>query len=437
MLFIIQLVLFKKTIQLQRSFIMFDPYSGFESCVLGNGLTVYASQWKDRPWEHVGFVVHSGAASDPNGLEGMAHFVEHLLSKNVSLPYEELKEFFNRYGGGAKFGSTVYQTTSYSFFVPIQPAVLAQAFSLVAEMLLGAKLENFVERERNVVKAEITKKYPTEFSLDIALRERRMLYHDCWLGRVVRSFGFLESVDRITVADLQSFYDQHYVPANISVVAVGGLSLEEVIGVISESSFSLKKDGVRNPPIAPLSELAPPLENRYEVDLSDHLKTVAKNGVYFSGARIPMSIKPATLSLTSMFLDKILRRELRDKRAWTYAASSGWINYRCCYQFNINCEAFVVTALSEIEAVVNDCIMMIDNNDLLEEMRTRKLATFSMLDVSGGRVCDAVMDDVERYGRIISVQELIEAYQSVTMADIREVLSYLRPERRWTAISHP
>lgn len=416
---------------------MFDPYAGFQSCVLENGLTVYASQWECRPWEHVGFVIHSGAFSDPVGLEGVAHFVEHLVSKNADLPFEELKEFFGRYGGGAKFGSTGYPKTSYSFFVPIQPDVLAQAFSLFGSMLIRANLENCVERERNVVKAEITKKYPTEFLLDIAQRERRMLYHDCWLGRVVRSFGFLESVDRITVADLQAYYDQHYVPANISVVAVGGLSLDEVIRIISESPFSMKKVGQRNPPIVPLSELALPLENRYEVDLSEHLKTVAKNGIYSSVARIPMSISPAALSLASMVLDKLLRRELREKRAWTYHASSDWINYRCCYQFNVSCDAFVVSALNEIEAVVNDCIAAIDNNELVEEMRTRKLAKFLMMDVSGDDVCDDAMDDVGRFDKIVSVKERMASYQVITMEDIREVLSYLRPERRWTAISHP
>lgn len=416
---------------------MFDPYAGFQSCVLENGLTVYASQWEGRPWEHVGFVVHSGAFSDPVGLEGVAHFVEHLVSKNADLPFEELKEFFGRYGGGAKFGSTGYPKTSYSFFVPIQPDVLAQAFSLFGSMLIRANLENCVERERNVVKAEITKKYPTEFLLDIAQRERRMLYHDCWLGRVVRSFGFLESVDRITVADLQAYYDQHYVPTNISVVAVGGLSLDEVIRIISESPFGMQKVGQRNPPIVSLSELALPLENRYEVDLSEHLKTVAKNGIYSSVARIPMSISPAALSLASMVLDKLLRRELREKRAWTYHASSSWINYRCCYQFNIACEAFDISALNEIEAVMNDCIVAIDNNELVEEMRTRKLAKFLMMDVSGDDVCDDAMDDVGRFDKIVSVKEMMASYQSVTMEDVREILSYLRPERRWTAISHP
>jgi len=416
---------------------MFDPYAGFQSCVLENGLTVYASQWEGRLWEHFGFVVHSGAFSDPLGLEGMAHFVEHLLSKNVSLPYEELKVFFKQYGGNVRFGSTIYATTSYSFFVPIQQAVLAQAFSLFAEMLIGAKLENLVESEREVVKDEFTKKYDKDFILDIELRERRMLYHDCWLGRLVRSFGFPESVDRITVADLQSFYDQHYVPANISVVAVGGLSLDEVVNIILESPFGMQKVGQRNPPIVPLVELALPLENRYEEDLSEHFKKPAKNGIYFSAARIPMSISPAVLSLVSMALDKLLRRELRNKRSWTYGSSSSRTNYQCCYQFNIKCDAFNVSALNEIEAVVNDCIVAIDDNELLEEMRTRKLATFSMFDVSGGDVCNCAMADVGHFDKIISAKEMMAANQSVTMEDIREVLSYLRPERRWTKISHP
>ena len=60
---------------------MWDPYSEFRTATLPNGLTVHAAHWPGRPWESVGVLIHSGAEQDPFGLEGLSHFVEHLVSK--------------------------------------------------------------------------------------------------------------------------------------------------------------------------------------------------------------------------------------------------------------------------------------------------------------------------------------------------------------------
>ena len=64
---------------------MYDPYADFEKATLPNGLQVYAAYWPDRPWQYVGFVLHSGANTDPEDLPGVAHFVEHLVSRNISI----------------------------------------------------------------------------------------------------------------------------------------------------------------------------------------------------------------------------------------------------------------------------------------------------------------------------------------------------------------
>jgi len=44
---------------------MWDPYAEFESATLPNGLKVYAAHWAERPWQAIGFVIHSGAEQDP------------------------------------------------------------------------------------------------------------------------------------------------------------------------------------------------------------------------------------------------------------------------------------------------------------------------------------------------------------------------------------
>ncbi|MBI5816885.1 MAG: insulinase family protein [Candidatus Yonathbacteria bacterium] len=165
---------------------MWDPYAEFETAVLPNGLTVHAAHWSGRPWEAMGFLVHTGAEHDPIGLEGLAHFVEHMVSKNASIPYKDIKTFFVGSGGSVDLGTTGYPYTHYRFFVPADKNILAGAFSIFGHMLLSAKLERFIERERQVIVGEFHRRYPVKFKFDLDMRKRKMLHAGCWSERIVR-----------------------------------------------------------------------------------------------------------------------------------------------------------------------------------------------------------------------------------------------------------
>ena len=81
---------------------MWDPYAEFESATLPNGLTVHAAHWSGRPWQAMGVLVHSCAEQDPVGLEGLAHFTEHLdASRSMEVPAQSVVSFFKDHDGVA------------------------------------------------------------------------------------------------------------------------------------------------------------------------------------------------------------------------------------------------------------------------------------------------------------------------------------------------
>ena len=138
---------------------MWDPYAEFQTATLSNGLSVYAAHWPRRSWQAMGFLVHSGAEHDPEGLEGLSHFVEHVVSENASIPTREIFAFFEGHGGAVNLGITGHPSTQYCFFAPADKAILATAFSIFGHMLLSAKLEKCIERERQVIIGEFHRKY--------------------------------------------------------------------------------------------------------------------------------------------------------------------------------------------------------------------------------------------------------------------------------------
>lgn len=417
---------------------MWDPYAEFQSATLPNGLTVHAAHWSKRPWEILGFLIHSGAEYDPIGLEGLSHFVEHLVSENTNIPKKDVRAFFEDCGGAVNLGMTGYPYTRYRFFVPTDKIVLSKAFSIFGHMLLSAKLEKFIERERQVIINEFRRQHPVKFNLDVRMREQKVLYTGSWFERFVDPLGNLESIGWITRSDLQSHYDTHYTPANMSIVGVGGMTISELIELLSESPFAIIKKGTRTPIPSPVTDVTPPSETRYVLELSKHviLTVPIEVGSYRSVAKIPGNVNTRAIRILREMFDEVLNEEVREHRAWTYSIDSSWQDYRHFHEFSINCSSFTLKAIDEIEEVIEVCVASIkDREDLFEQVKRHVLASNFMIDPTGRDICDGALDDLADEQRIISLAEYGNNIEQVTMNDIRNLLQWLRPEQRWTLIT--
>lgn len=419
---------------------MWDPYAEFQSETLPNGLAVYAAHWPEKPWEAMGFIVHSGAEHDPIGLEGLAHFVEHLVSSNASVSEEEMTAFFENCGGTVDLGNTGYPATKYRFFAPADKTILSKAFSMFGYMLLSARLEKSVEHERQIIDNEFCKEYPDTFKFDLNVREQKALYTGCWLERFVLPFGNQESIKRITQSDLQSYYDANYTPANMSIVGVGGITLAELVSLLNKSPFAMSKNGLRTPLPIQTSSVNPPLETRYVFEVSEHITTQSpsKIGSYRSVAKIPGNAKEMAIKILREIVEVMLYEEVRKKRAWVYSIKCSRHNFRHFHEFSIGCPALAPKALDEIEEIVEYCIASVENReDLFEQTKQRILASCRMVDETGASIRNGALIDLAEYQRIVSLAEYIAKVEQITMSDVYNLLKWLRPEQRWTLIVKP
>ena len=418
---------------------MFDPYKNFDSIVTPNGLTVYVSHLPECSWESVGFLIHSGAEQDPVGLEGTAHFVEHLVSENASIPKEDLESFFRNKGGNINLGSTGNNGTQYSFFLPFNKDGLHQAFGIIGKMLLFTKLTRCVERERQVIIEEFHREYPSKLSLSMKreLRKRKALYSGFWLERLTTSLGTPESIKKITERDLQGYYDKHYTPTNMSIVCVGGMTLSEVVEMLSHSPFAEKKNGERTPNPIPLTDLAPPTETQYRSKVISTLRGVFTNtSIYESVAKVPISGNLSTIGLVQEMLRRSLNEEIRERRAWTYHIGVMHQNHRHFFEFGIYCKALARRAVNDIDAVVEDCILGLQSKeDALENEKRYFLNKNTMVDISGRELVMLTLYMLAKHHRIRTITETNEDIRRVTMDDVRETLLWLTPERRWTSLT--
>lgn len=226
---------------------MYDPYTAFKKTRLENGLEVHSVFW-DRPWVGMEVVVHSGAREDPLGMPGLAHFVEHCVSRNIpDREGEEVRQFFESVGGYVSFGSTGYLATRYSFAVPADPDIFRKALDIFGSMLLEAQIKKEIENQRKIIFREFNQRYPfiEKLGWDMDLRQNLFREHrlETYNNPLGRPEGFLFAKEK----DLQNFYDEHYTPQNMSMVIIGGFRDEEVIAEIEKSPFGKQKEGKRNP----------------------------------------------------------------------------------------------------------------------------------------------------------------------------------------------
>jgi len=419
---------------------MWDPYAEFETAILPNGLTVHVLHWPERSWVKAGFLVHSGARLDPDGLEGTAHMTEHLVSENVDLPCQEVRSFFETVGGNVSFGVTGFRGTKYSFDAPADKSFLKKALEIFGQMLLSAKIEKFVEREREVIFREFHSKYQIPIHLDHAWKKQRALYAGTWRARFVTPMGVPESIERITQDDLQSFYEAHYTPANTSLVFVGGVTLQETVDLLTDSPFGFNKPGRRTGLLEPDIWVSPPQENRYVFKFSEHIKmeNLVKSGEFNSTAVIPGAVEYDVLRVIKHMLGKMLFEEVRERRAWVYSINAHLYSNRQFHELSIGCAGLKLVAVDQIEDVVNACVDEVaSREDLFDEVHSRLIGHLRLVDPSGSGLRDNAMVDLEDEHRILSLQENIEQLERIGMQDVRDALKRLVPERRYTVLTIP
>jgi len=220
-----------------------------ETFKLANGLEVVVISDHRAP-----VVVHMlwyriGAADDPPGRSGVAHFLEHMMFKGTAKfgPGVFSKNVARQ--GGNENAFTTPDVTGY------HQTVASDRLELVME-LEADRMRNLVfdpaalESERAVVLEERRQRTDTDPGalLGEHMSAAQYLHHPYRIPVI----GWEHEIRAITLADLKRFYDRHYWPNNAVLVVAGDATLATV------RTFAEKHYGPI--PAGPVEERARPQE---------------------------------------------------------------------------------------------------------------------------------------------------------------------------------
>ncbi len=234
-----------------------DTSSRVHQFVLENGMQVLVIPDHRAPvvthmvWYHV------GAADEPPGKAGVAHFLEHLMFKGTEkIATAEFSKIIARNGGQdnafTSQDATVYHQRVASDRLPL-------VMELEADRMRNLKLdEKIVLTERDVILEE--RRSRTDNSPSAILSEQMMaaLYVSHPYGAPV--IGWEHEISALNRKDAMEFYKQFYAPNNAILIVAGDVTKEQVEKLAKATYGKVKRvDGVK---MQPRPQEAPPAAPR-------------------------------------------------------------------------------------------------------------------------------------------------------------------------------
>lgn len=196
---------------------------------LPNGLTIVAEQ---MPVEAVNLSlwVNAGSVVEADAINGMAHFLEHMVFKGTERLKNGEFEYLVEQRGAVTNAATSQDYTHYC--ITTAPEDFAVLAPLQIDVVLNATIpEDAFERERFVILEEIRRSEdnPCQRTFSRAM-EIAFLQHP--YRRPV--LGSNEVISQLQPQQMRDFHARWYQPQFLTAVAVGNLPTEQLIEIIAE-----------------------------------------------------------------------------------------------------------------------------------------------------------------------------------------------------------
>lgn len=196
---------------------------------LPNGLTVIAEQ---MPLEAVNMSLwlRVGSAVESDAINGMAHFLEHMIFKGT----QQLRcgEFERRVEERGAFTNAATSQDYTKYYITTAPQDFVALAPLQIQMVMAPRLsDDDFERERPVILEEIRRANDNPrrraYARTMELVFERLPYRRPVLGPTA-------VVEGLAAAQMRTFHDTWYQPQSMTAVAVGNLPVETLIATVAE-----------------------------------------------------------------------------------------------------------------------------------------------------------------------------------------------------------
>jgi len=253
------------------------PAPRFARQRLETGLTIVAEELGVGGPVALHTWVRVGSKDESDETNGAAHFLEHMLFKGTARRKTGEMDRAVESLGGVLNAATSVDFTYY--YVVGAGRDFDQLLDLQSDAIMHSTIDaGEVERERTVVIEEISRRdsFPGTLALEML---RTSAYTEHPYRRSV--LGPRPGIERMPRDVLLDFYRAHYIPANVTVVVVGGVSAREAVAKVARAYSTFVR-----PPSSRAPRPAEPPITSVRRSVAEHDVRVAYLALGFAGPSV-------------------------------------------------------------------------------------------------------------------------------------------------------
>jgi predicted Zn-dependent peptidase len=388
----------------------------FNRTYLDSGATVVTEHMSEVRSVSCGFWFDVGSRDEPSEIAGTSHFLEHLLFKGTpTRSAKDIADAFDAVGGDVNAFTGKEYTCYYSRVLDTD---LPMAFDVLSDMVTSSKIDPVeLESERKVILEEIAmhEDAPDELVHDL-------FYRGLWdghpLGRpVLGSNTTVGSVSRDQVAD---YWKRRYGSHNLVLAAAGNVEHDELVARVDRLFGSA--------PVGEKTERNGRGPNP-RIGVNVHRRPTEQAHIVVGAEALPRN-HPERHALA--VLDTILGggmssrlfQEIREKRGLAYSVYSYRSLFADTGSFAIYAGTTPQNAETVIDIIRTEVASVLSDGVTEAELRRAKGHVKGALVLSaedpGSRMNRLGRQQITT-GEILSVDELIQKFDALEMADIERV----------------
>lgn len=361
----------------------------------------------------VGIWVANGSRFENEQVNGISHFIEHMLFKGTKTREAiEIANEMDLIGGGVNAFTTKECTCYYVKTLDIH---LDKAVDILTDMFFNSKFDKKdIDLERTVIEEEISmyEDQPEDVCFEQLLET---IHHDNPLGKPI--LGSRESLKNINADEIRKFISTNYT-ANNTLISICG-SFDDSILENLEKTFEAMPN-IKNPDFIPAT-----YNKTYKLIERD----IEQNHISIGFESISSTDKErfALQILSGIYgagMSSRLFQKVREENGLCYTISS-------FNAANIDCGVFVIyTALSKnteqkaLELIKDVTLDLLKNGITQDEFhRSREQIKTSIL--MGLETSNARMNFYARsilfHGKVFTTDEILQNYDNVTIQDVMNI----------------
>lgn len=378
----------------------------------------------------LGVWVNAGSRNDPPHAKGIAHFTEHMLFKGTKRRSAlQIAKEIDALGGHLN-AQTAKEYTVY--YTKVLDEHVSKACDILFDLFLNAEVNpEELEKEKKVVLQEIrmTEDNPEDYITDLF---SETFFADTTLGASI--LGTMEHVGCFERASVMDFIDSAYSPSSIIVAAAGNLDHDDLV---AESTA--------------LFEAMPARDGRYDMAFTDRPRPLKRavyrdiEQVHFTlgtrGSAMSDERRWAYIVLNTILgasMSSLLFQEAREKRGLVYSIYSYISAYRDCGVLAVSA-ACTPENVNETLDVIRTQFTRLASGDAgdvrLEDVKAQIKGNILLARESSVNRMTAMAKNEIYYGREVTVEEVLEKINAVSMDDVVSLAGEIFREQGLTLVT--